>query len=432
MIAIGLAAYVYIYEIKGGEERQKAKESAEKLFDFPKDSINFLAVNSPKGSFVFEKKEKWRITSPVQTAADESNINVLLNTLTSTKKTKTFSIKADKRSSYGLHNNAITIKFKSAAGNEHSVTLGENTSIGSNLYASIEDTVVHLIANSIRNQANKSLFDWRDKKAVHFKRNAVREIRLKNPKGSFAFEKTGSDWVIKEPMQTRADNSKINTLLNKLQNGNINSVVSEKSEKLKKYGLSGPAYVVELFSGDEKAKTEVVFSSLKGNKAHGKDGVRPHIFTVDSTFLKPFRYGLFDFRDKKFAKFESAPADSISMFYKDSLMCFVKDSLNKWIFSTGEKAKSWQVRNILSTISNLQARKFVAEKPDNLKAYGLEQPAGSIKIFAGNVELCQLNTGKEQGKHVYAKSSLSPAVVKIDAEKLDRLFLKKADLLDKK
>lgn len=431
IIAIGLAAYVYIYEIKGGEERRKEKESAEKLFDFPKDSINYLAINSPKGNFIFEKKDKWQITAPVQTQADESNINILLNTLTSTKKTKTFSIAADKRNAYGLNSSALRIKFGSASGNEQHVTLGENTSIGSNLYASIEDTVVHLIANSIRNQANKNLLEWRDKSVLHFKREDVREFRLHNPAGTFFFVKEGNDWSLKEPMQTRAENGKVNELLNKLQNGKIKSVVSEESKNLEKYGLSRPAYVTELFLGEEKAKTEVIFSSLKGNKAFGKDGVRPHIFTLDSLFLKPFRYTLFNFRDKKFAKFEAAPADSISMLYRDSLMSFVKDSANKWIFYGGEKAKSWQIRNILSTVSNLQARKFVAEKAGNTKVYGLQQPVGSIRVFTGNVELCVLDIGKEKGKYVYAKSSLSPAVVLIESEKLKRLFLKRSDLLEK-
>lgn len=431
IIAIGLAAYVYFYEIKGGEQRQKEKEKAEKLFDFPKDSINYLAIHSPKGDFVFEKDGKWRIIEPLETEADESNINTLLRTLTSAKKQKTFSIKAEQKSSYGLGNRALTIKFKSASAPQQVVMLGDNTSIGSNLYASKSDTLVHLIANTIRNQADKSLFDWRDKKVLHFDRNKVRELRLHNPKGDFFFVKQGNDWALKEPKQTKADNGKVNELLNKLQNSKIKSVAAEKSAQLKKFGLSKPAYRTELFLGQEKAKAEVIFSSLKKNRAYGKDGVRPHIYTVDSTFLKPFRYSLFDFRDKKFSKFESVSADSISLFYKDSLISFVKDSSNKWMLSSGEKTKSWQVSNILSTLSNLQAKKFVSEKPGNLKGYGLEKPAGRLEVFAGKRKLCELNTGRESGKQVYAKSSLSPAVVLIDAEKLDRLFPKKADLLEK-
>ena len=431
IIAIGLAAYVYFYEIKGGEQRQKEKEKAEKLFDFPKDSINYLAIHSPKGSYVFEKDGKWRIKEPLETEADESNINTLLATLTSAKKQRTFSIKADQKSSYGLGSRALTIQFKSANGPRQVVRLGDNTSIGSNLYASKSDTLVHLIANTIRNQADKSLFDWRDKSVVHFDRNKVRELRLHNPAADFLFVKEGSDWTIKEPIQTKAENAKVNELLNKLQNGKIKSVAAEKSSQLEKFGLSKPAYRTALFLGQEKSKAEVMFSSLKGNKAFGKDGVRPHVYTVDSTFLKPFRYRLFDFRDKKFCKFESAPADSMSLFYKDSLLSFVKDSTNNWSLSSGQKTKSWQVRNILSTLNNLQAKKFVAEKAGSLKRYGLQKPRGCLQVFAGKKKLCQLDTGREKDKLVFARSSLSPAVVLIDSEKLERLFPKKADLLEK-
>ena len=45
LIAIGLASYVYFYEIEGGKTREKEKEIAEKLFHFEKDSINQIIIS---------------------------------------------------------------------------------------------------------------------------------------------------------------------------------------------------------------------------------------------------------------------------------------------------------------------------------------------------------------------------------------------------
>ena len=99
LVAIALGAYVYFYEIKGGEQRDKEKEIAEKLFDFKKDSVNYIHIKSFKGDFVFNKAaDGWQIDQPVRTMADDSPINSLLSTLSTTKKVRTISIKPDERS----------------------------------------------------------------------------------------------------------------------------------------------------------------------------------------------------------------------------------------------------------------------------------------------------------------------------------------------
>jgi hypothetical protein len=311
-----------------------------------------------------------------------------------------------------------------------SVKLGEKANIGSNIYASLADTVVHMVGASIKTNAAKSLFDWRDKKALHFKQDDVREIHLQSPQGSFHFIKEGADWRINGPITARAENHKVTNIMLKLRNTNIKSVAVEETMDMKRFGLKKPAYKVDLFSGTEKAKSTVSFSDLEGNKAYGKDEVRPHIFTVDSSFMAPFNQSLFDFRYKKITEFDTKAADSLSIFYKNSLMTLKKDSADKWIFSSGEKTKSWQVTSMLSALSNLQAVKFAAENTDKYKKYGLDNPQGRFEVFSSGVKICELHTGSQKNNSIFARNALSTTVVTIDDDKLKRLFLAKDDLLD--
>ncbi|NOX88567.1 MAG: DUF4340 domain-containing protein, partial [Calditrichaeota bacterium] len=302
IVAIALGAYVYFYEIKGGEQREKEKAIAEKLFNVKKDSIDHIIIEQNGKTFEFKKTEDtWNILQPVKTMADESPVNSLLYSLTNTKKIRTFKAASNELGSYGLGERSIKVKFSGKGMDEKWLKIGDKTAVGSNVYVTKNDSEIVIVASTVKNNTDKSLFDWRDKKVIHFKSEKIKEFTLKNPYGKFRFVKEGSDWKITEPVETAGENSTINAVLNKLRYGRIKSVAAENPKNLSRYGLSNPAYRIELFSGVEKAKLGVSFSKLRGNKAYGKDDSRPHIFEVDSFFVKPFKKKLFDFRDKKIA-----------------------------------------------------------------------------------------------------------------------------------
>ncbi len=430
VLAIALGAYVYFYEIKGGEERQQQKEAAEKLLTFNKDSVETFSIHSMFSDFTFRKTaDGWQIEKPVQTEADETPIHTLLNGLSSVKKIRTFSAKKEKRTSYGLGKRGITIALHGKGGLNAKVEIGEPTSVGSNVYASVNDSTVAIVPVSVKNNATKSLFDWRDKKTVHFDRDKLRELHVHNPSGNFTFTKDGIQWNMTQPLKTKADRSVVDALVNKLFYAKIKSVVSEAPKKLASYQLNKPAFRIELLSGKEKSTNTVLFSKLKAGKAFGKDESRPHVFEVDESFMKPLDKTLFDFRDKSVVSFEKKDADSLSLEYDGEKMIFHKDTTNSWVFAGGEKAKSWKITNVFSALSNLKAKKFLSGK--SLHRFGLDTPRGRFMVLSGDTKLAELLIGKKEGELVYAKNNLTGTVVAFDAGKLESLFPKKEDVMEK-
>ena len=432
VLALALGAYVYFYEIKGGEERQKEKEISEKLFRVHKDSVQSIVIKSLLNNFRFEKTEDgWLIKKPVLTMADESPINTLLRSLTTAKKTRTIAIKPSELKDYGLAQRAMTIVITTKSGERDSVRLGDKTSIGGNVYASRVDTVVYIIPQALKNNAGKSLFDWRDKKVIHFEKDKVRQLSLQSPEGRFNFVKEDGEWKLTEPIKTKAERSAVDGMLNKLDFGRIKSVVSETGDKTAKYGLSRPAYRVELFSGAEKAKSGVSFSKPKGNTVYGKDDVRPHIFTVDTLFLEPFKKDLFGFRDKKILDFDRDRVTKLNLLYNDTLMTMEKDTSGTWHLSSGEKLKSWKINSLLSSLVSLKAERFVEENPPYLMPYGLVNPEGQIELYAGDDPLAKLEIGKKKKDTVYARNPRRKQVVTIKESKLKDLFPKKSEIVEK-
>lgn len=431
ILAVTLGAYVYFYEIKGGEERQKEMESADQLFQFERDSVRAIAIRSPQGIFHFvQDADGWQIEHPVRTRADESPLNSLLSSLQNAKKVSSFPIAKGSRDQYGLGDYATLIHLKMNDGRRDSIQIGEQTSIGGNIYASSVDTMVHLVAQTIKTNAEKSLFDWRDKRPLHFTKANVREIILSNRHGHFTFVKEGNDWKITRPVETMAERSTVEAVLNKLDFSRIKSVEAEEAKNLSRFGLARPAYSIDLFLGAEKAKSSIVFSEVKDNVSYGKDAARPFIFTVDSAFVEPFQKDLFAFRDKKIVDFETAKANRIVLSHENQVMIFVKDTLNNWSTVSGEKAKNWKISSLLSSINNLKAEQFVEESPRYFMPYGLVNPENRIEIYAAEERMAELNFGYTKKDLVYVQNPRKKAVVAIREDKLKDLFPDRSELLE--
>ncbi len=432
VIAIALAAYVYFVEIKGGQQRQKEKEIAGKLFNVKKDSIDHIIIQKPNQTFEFVKKDNtWQIVQPIQTLADDSPINSVLYSLSSTKKIRTFKTSPKDLPTYGLADQSIKVTFSGHGVAEQWLKIGDRTPVGGNVFVTKDDSNVVIVSSSIKNTMDKSLFQWRDKRAIHFTKEQIREIVLKNPHGKFHFVKEGEDWMLTEPVKTKGDNPPINSILNKLEYGRVKAVAAESAKNLAKYRLKHPAFRIELFTGQEKAKLGVSFSNVKNNTAYGKDDVRPHIFEVDSFFVKPFNKTLYDYRNKKVAKFNRDQAHRIKLIHHGQLMIVEKDTSDNWVFSTGEQAKKYKITNLLSALSNLKAQRFVEEHPKNLKKYKLAPAKSSITVYdKDGQKIIKLLVGKDRDDdEVYAKVSGQPPVVTFKKRDLKKVFLKKDDLI---
>lgn len=432
VLAAALGAYVYFYEIKGGEERDKEKATAEKLFNFEKDSVDRLEIQSVKGHYVFVKgTDGWRIEQPVQTGADESPINSLLSSLADSKKERTIAVQspADK-AQYGIGSLAVTVAFSGKKLVQQSVIIGDETSIGYNCYAASSDKEVHIVGKSLKTNADKTLFDWRDKRPVLFKKDDVREFTLTNPNGTFQFVKDGGDWKLTEPLSTLADKAAADEVLNKLDYGRIKAVAAESATDLKSFGLEKPAFSIDLFSGAEKARTGLVFSAVKNNSSYGRDAVRPHIFEVDSLFIKPFRKNLFEFRDKHVINFEREAVNRISLFHSDSLLIVEKDTSGNWKLSSGEKVKSWKISNFFSSITNLQAKKFAEEPAKNFAQFGLTNPQSRIELFNGQEKIAELVIGSAKDKLTHVFNPGRQVIVTVEESSVNGLFPPRKELLE--
>jgi hypothetical protein len=402
IILIALSAYVYFYEIKGGEEREQQKSFEEKIFHFENDSVDVVEIRSIFNRFQFERKGgTWVIQDPVKTDADENNINGLLTTLSGITKQREFAIKEGDQKNYGLVARSILVTVQFNNGQRDSLRFGDQTAVENSNYAGRGDTLVYIVSGSSKSAVEKQLFYWRDKSVSKIDQKNVVEMRLRNKNGAFTFVKEGMEWKMTEPRDVPAENLAVNAMLRKIQNDKVKSIISEDFSNPDAFGLRKPGFVVDLYIGEGKAHKQLMFSFLKGNVSNGKDSSRPHVFTVDSTFIKEFDKSFFDLRDKKIVTFfNREKSDSVVVEQGDSLIAFVKDSSRTWVMAGNEtKIKSWKINSLLGNIFNLKAEKFLLEDVSSTREYGLSRPDWIVRIFSEgrqDIEVLFSSPKKEQ------------------------------------
>jgi len=414
-----LGGYVYFYEIKGGEERDKLEKLEEQLFDFETDSVKTIEIRSIFGQFKFSKTDGgWKIEQPVETGGDKNTIDGLISTLKNLKKVREFPVKLDNYKDYGLVGRSYLATLIFNDGTRDSVRFGDQTPVGNNIFAAKGDTFVYTVQQSAKTTVSKQLFDWRDKSLTKVKQADVREIKLKNKNGEFHLVKEGSNWNIESPKKLRGESSEVDNILRKLENGRAKSVVSETMDNERKYRLNKPEIEIDLYIGESKAHKNIKFSSIEKNVSNVKDDSRPQIFTVDSLFLKDLNKSLFDLRYKKVYTFSKDDIDSTIIYQGDSTITMLKDTSDNWTFITGEKLKTWKMNSFVNNINNLSAKKFVKENAELTSKYGLKNPSRKVQLFGKNNLIVETLFGEKRdgNRIVYCPQS------KIIAEVIENSF----------
>ena len=425
-----LAVYVYFYEIKGGEERELEEQTAQKVIPFEKDSVKNVEIRSTSDRFYFERMDDtWRIEKPIETGADKTMIDRLLNNIRNMRLVREFTIKAEEQKNYGLADRAYRVTVQFNNGKRDSVRFGDATPVGGDVFAARNDTLVYTVPSYVKTTVSKGLFDWRNKSLTQIQQKDVKEFSLKNSHGVFHFVKEGDSWLIKEPRETRAENAVVDGVLRKFETGKAKSIISEELKSPQKYDLARPAYQIDFYLGDAKAHKNVILSRLKNNISNVKDDSRPQVMTVDSLFIRDIDKTLYQFRYKNISEYDKNSVDSIVVTQGDSILYLTKKGEEDWFLNGKQKVKSWKMNTLLTTVNNLKAKSFLMDNVSAPTKYGLDKPERKIEIFQHGNKIQSVVLGTYKNKKV-AFSPGSKMVVEIENNAYKNLEVKPADFVD--
>jgi hypothetical protein len=369
-----------------GEKKKAAEEKTQTLISLTAADVRKATIVRNGEVLTLERDDAgpWRLTAPIQAAADETEANGLIDALASLRIERVVDKEAKDLAAYEIPKTEVSLWLK---GQEAPVRLlvGMENPLDKTLFAKrADDPRVVLLASSLKVDLDKTVFDFRLKDVFKFTAADVKDIRVKAGDIAWQAGRDESGWLLKAPVAARADKGKIDALLEALSGLKAKAFVAEaKTEAaVKDYGLEKPEYEVALSLPSESR--EIVFAlHKKGEASYATTSQSTKIITFESTLLADLDRKVEDLRDRKVAEFYSWEADRISLKRDGAEVAAVRlktgDS-EKWVLDgpAQEDADRTKVEDFLRKIESLEAASFV-DAPGPLSVYGLE-PGAEIRI----------------------------------------------------
>lgn len=340
IIFLGLGAFVYFYEIGGQEERQKAQELEESLFRLERDAIERIEISrSDNQSTIVLSKENdnWIIEQPIQAPADQSAVDSLLSSIDSATRDRTLSIEeAESEAAYGLDQPRYELRV-SASEEERILLIGGEDFTGSNVYTQLaEDPQVHLTSNSLATALDKEASDFRSKDILKFSRSDIDRIEVSQTEQRLVLERRDGQWYIQEPVQDRASDTTVSSLLSTLETARAQEFVAEEPEDLSEFGLAEPIVRVRLRNGIDETWAVLEIGDQSDENYVARDVQRSPVFTVAPSVYEAVTKGVWEFRNKDVVDVEQDRIERLRLSYENQEIIVRRDEL-KWIIESPEE-----------------------------------------------------------------------------------------------
>ncbi len=441
-----LAAYVYLHEIKGEEERRAEAERSSKLLEFSDHEVQRITIQREDGddTTIERRLDEWWIVQPVETPADEAAIERYLGNIGETTTERVIedssalagSESGETERRYGLAEPRLSLYMELSEGYLDTIRFGADSPTERFAYAQKRGANRQVI--TVRawrfDNLDKGLFDLRDKRLLAFDKEAVREIIVTQDKLDIGrviqlVKAPDGGWQIKSPVQTNADKSEVEGILNKLLNATAESFEHEAPTEadLVDVGLAPRPWVeVALTVGEDRAVKTLRIGDQSETDGHSfaRDVSRDAVFLIDSTVVSTVSKSLFTLRDKSLLSLDDEDRiQRLELHRAPEGQIFVaeRDSGGSWVVVAPERrpAKSWKINGILTDMREAQVKELVADPGEglDLALFGLDAPQARLRLERDDGTVLELLVGAQVEDGVYATIAGSDGgVSKIDAE----------------
>jgi hypothetical protein len=438
----GLGTFFYVYEVRQGPAREKAKEVKDRAWkDLEAKDVEEIAVTR-KGETLKLKRagDTWALAAPVESRAEKQPAEDLASSLATLRVEREIEPNPAKPADFGLAPPAAEVRFK-AKGQEHQVRVGSKNPTGIWVYAQLEDKpAVVLVPDSILRDAEKPVADFRDRTVVAFEKKDVKGVEVKTPSGqAVAAQLKGSDeWQLTAPVTVPADREQVSGLLDKLKSARIKEFVTEAPRGPDPYGLDRPLRLT-LWLGEEKdrtAKTLRLGKAIPDKKTvYAQREGEPAVFTVEDTLVAAVPTSVTALRDKTVFAYDRMKLEKLELESPRGKVALALAG-GAWRITAPAalQADESAMGDLLFKARDLKAKDFVADDPKALARVGLDRPTVRLSVWekdAKEPKTLLLAPAKDRPGQAYAALAGGGTVVLVDAKALTDLARSAGDLRDR-
>lgn len=268
-------------------------------------------------------------------------------------------------------------------------------------------------------KAKKSLFD--------LKQEDITSVAiLERGQEPIVLKKEGENWVLKRPVETSADSTTVDSLLRNIETANIERTFPAGAKQADVYGLEEPRLTLKIQSKGQEKVLQIGNDDYTGNYVYVKFAPSPEVYVTSDYVYTTADKELQDWRNKKILAFQRDKVQTVEISRPAEKIRLKKEG-EKWMLESPirEQADDGAVSSVLSTLEFADAQKFVAEQPDDLKRYGLDQPEVFIRFQEqGQDQWKTLQLGKKENENYPARNPDRSPVFTVKQEVYDKLTQK--------
>jgi hypothetical protein len=395
-----------------------------KLLNIPASEVESVKVTGSATPLLLQKKgTEWHVleTPAPEFNADPETMGEMLNVWGNLRAEKfaAYGPKAN-LAEFGLDKPSLTLTIKvqgpdkdgkKSAPVEHTLILGKPVGNTHERYARVDNGPgVAILGAAPVKDLKTNYLDYVDRTVFILEPEAVKELLRKEGTNVLEIAKRDEGWQILKPADLRADEETLQKLTGQLSHLRASKVAAYPAKELKDFGLDVPSAVLTIkVAGIDGKPGEKVLNL--GKAADEKSGDRfaqaagsQAVVVLPGLLVKQLTAAPLAFRDRKLVRF--ADADKVILERGARKAVFTKvDGTWKLTEPAEAQAEQGDLEEFINEAARLQADELVAEKPADLKPFGLDKPELHWRFLSGDKTVLNLVIGaKDQtGNRVHAK-----------------------------
>ena len=337
-----------------------------------------------------KKDGQWEITAPVHDLADSSKVEKLAEAVSYFSLTSADFVVDDptKVADYGLDRPALSIEFKMEDASRTIIIAERQEGEQTTIYAMNKgEPAIVKVSERLLEDLRKEPDDLRQRSIADFEKDDVVRVTAAGPDMSLVLEKVEGNWQIAGEEPAEADYSMVGDFLDGLGKAEVAEFAADEPEDLATYGLSEQERLrLTAFGKDEEQLCEVLFGK-EADDGEVTYAMRPGYAGVlalpSKDYLRGLRTGRLAFL-KRLVLQESRSR---------ALRVALTQGQEKFVAARKSDEADWQLLepvkgpvdgdaldDMLAGFMYLEAAGFVAEKPQDLAPFGLDQPAIRVAV----------------------------------------------------
>ncbi len=429
-IFAGLGLYLYFVELPEQRTEVATATQAKQILPFEQAQITALRVRSHSGEVVLNQPSgrPWEITAPIQTDADQRQVQALLRALVTGKISRLVETHPVSLTPFGL-DHPSTVVTVTAGDREETLSIGDAGPLSSTLYVlRASDEAVLLTDLAPKDFLNRTLLSFRRKELLQFNQQETEQLRLTYPTTEIVLhgieEKPKKKWRIRYPIEAEADRTEVQALLFRLEDLKALAIVDPGPERdTLTPSLTKPKVKVTVHAAGTDQVVRLYQPDPGSGEAYAQTTPDGPIYKISPSVIKELTKDLFALQDKRLLGVETGDIVLLSIKTRDEQYTLVHDR-DGWMLEDQptEKLRQDVADLLVSRIVNLPAEMRVLKQAGPLAPYGLVAPVAEFVATGKNGRVAgRLALGSQSGGLLYAIGHRIPGVFQVRPDLLTQI-----------